>query len=181
MKITISGLGGTGKSTVAKQLADRLRYESMSGGGIFRQMAAEQGMSVEEFDQFVTGGDESFDHKLDKRQEKYGKENDDFVLESRLGWYFVPDAIKIKLICDLDERIRRIAGDESDNRVAQTQADFETTKANTLAREETYSRYDDLYGIEQWNADENFDHIIDTTKISPEQVVENIVEYINTQ
>lgn len=132
MKITISGLGGTGKSTVAKLLADRLGYESMSGGGIFRQMAAEQGMSVEEFDQFVTGGDESFDHKLDKRQEEYGKEHSDFVLESRLGWYFVPDAVKIKLICDLDERIRRIVGDESDNRTAHVQGDFETTKQKHL-------------------------------------------------
>lgn len=180
MKITISGLGGTGKSTVAQLLAQRLGYEKMSGGGIFRQMATEQGMTIEEFDQFVTGGDESFDKKLDKRQEEYGANNDNFVLESRLGWYFVPDAIKIKLECDLDERIRRIAEDESADRTAHTQADFETTKEKTLAREETYTRYDDLYGIEQWNADDNFDYIIDTTNINPDQVVEHIIDYLQT-
>ncbi|MFW0871056.1 MAG: (d)CMP kinase [Patescibacteria group bacterium] len=178
MKITISGLAGTGKSTVAKLLANHLGYQNMSGGGIFRQMAEEQGMSVEEFDAFVNGGDESFDKKLDTRQQEYGASNDNFVLESRLGWYFVPDAIKIKLVCDLDERIRRIAEDTSDSRIAHTQADFETTKKKTLDREATYSRYDSLYGIKEWNADEHFDYIIDTTHISPQEVVAQILGYI---
>jgi cytidylate kinase len=42
MLITVSGPAGSGKSTLASGLADRLGYDHVSGGDIFRDIAAER-------------------------------------------------------------------------------------------------------------------------------------------
>ncbi len=178
MKITITGLGGTGKSTVGKKLASFYNSNYMSGGSIFRLMAEQQGMTIEEFDAFVKRNNESFDRTLDTRQKQYGKEHTDFVFESRLGWYFIPDSFKIYLTCDLDERMRRISQDDASDRIAHQKSDFEETKKKTLAREATYDRYKDLYGIEKWNDEANFDYVINTTHISSDEVVSKIIDFV---
>ena len=49
MKITISGLPGSGTTTVAKLLAERLGYKLISAGDVFRKLAMERGMTLEEF------------------------------------------------------------------------------------------------------------------------------------
>ena len=171
MKITIAGLGGTGTSTVAKLLAKELGYEVMSGGDIFRQMAKEKGMTIYEFDEYVKANPH-FDKILDKKQEEYGKTHDNFVLESRIGWFFIPDAFKIKLECELNERIRRVQEREG--------GDEEILKEKTLAREATYTpRYKALYGIDDWQADKHFDMIIDATVDTPDIIVANIIKRLH--
>ncbi|MCD5396946.1 MAG: AAA family ATPase [Candidatus Pacebacteria bacterium] len=84
MKITISGIGGVGKGTTAKILAEHLGYKTKSGGDFFRKMAKDLNMTLYKFDQFVKDNPE-YDYKLDEMQKKFGKKNNNFVLESRLG------------------------------------------------------------------------------------------------
>ena len=47
--ITIGGNVGAGKTTLASKLAEALGYEDLSMGGLFREIAAERGMTIEEF------------------------------------------------------------------------------------------------------------------------------------
>ncbi|OYT63441.1 cytidylate kinase, partial [Methanosarcinales archaeon ex4484_138] len=49
MKITISGLPGSGTSTIAGMLADHMGLNLVSAGETFRRLAAEYNMSLEEF------------------------------------------------------------------------------------------------------------------------------------
>ena len=49
MRITISGPPGSGKTTVCRMLGDRLGIDVVISGHIFRQMAKEHGMSLQEF------------------------------------------------------------------------------------------------------------------------------------
>jgi len=67
MKITISGIGGVGKGTVSKLLAEKMNYKVLSGGNFFRDMAKDLGMSLYEFDQFVKKNPD-YDYKLDEKQ-----------------------------------------------------------------------------------------------------------------
>ena len=62
----------------------------------------------------------------------WGEVQDNFVLDSHIGWFFVPSAIKVKLGCELEERIRRIAGDNDEDRRAYTRDSFEDTKTKNL-------------------------------------------------
>lgn len=170
MKITITGWAGTGKSTTAKLLAAELGYPHFSGGNIFRSYADSQNMTLNELERHAEH-DTQFDYKLDNYQKELGEQHDNFVMESRLGWFFIPDAYKIMLFCDDEERMRRIAErDEIDSKQAQHE---------TLDREESIvMRYKDLYDIDDFMNVEHFDLVIDTEQNNPEQVLSIILSHL---
>lgn len=167
MKITIFGLAGTGTSSAGKALAKRLDYEFKSSGNMFREMATDLGLSVYELDE-LSKTDSKYDLELDNRIKQFGENGENFVVESRLAWYFIPDSFKIKFICDFDERIRRVC--ERDG----VEKDIAIEKTNQRENA-TFYRYKKYYDIEDYTLDSNFDLIIDTTNSNIEEVVETIV------
>jgi cytidylate kinase len=171
MKITIFGLAGTGKSTTARLISEKLGYQYMSTGNIFRSIAKEHGMTLNEFEALCESN-EKYDKELDElRVTKYGKENDNFVFESRLAWHFIPDSIKIRLYCNDEERLQRVAYRE-DKKIDVVR--FETEYRENSMRK----RYKNLYNIENLDNPDNFDLNIDTTNNSLEKVAQIILDFI---
>lgn len=172
MKITIFGLAGTGTSSVAKLLCEKLNYSFNSTGNIFREKAKEHKMSIYDFDEYVKNNLD-FDRELDLEVKKFGKSNDNFVFESRLAWNFIPDSIKIKLNCDIETTFERIADREK--------IPFDEAKEKTLKRAKTLEeRYALVYpNLSYPPKNEIFDIVIDNTNMSVEEEVEKIIEYLN--
>lgn len=167
-KITIFGLSGTGKSTAGKLLSSKLGYQFMSTGNMFRAYAASLGMTLAELE-VASEQTDVHDRQLDKNTAEYGNTHNDFVFESRLAWYFIPDSFKVHLTCPFDIRVNRIAQRE--------QKTFEVAKEETMHREtSSFGRYKDYYGLEDIPNPKNFDLIVDTEHNSPEQVVEIVLE-----
>jgi len=90
MIITISGKAGSGKSTVAKELARKLNLKHYSIGDIMRQIAKERNISLNELSKLAEK-DESIDLELDKKQIDLRDKND-FIIDGRLTAYFLPFA-----------------------------------------------------------------------------------------
>src|SRR5437016_5639927 len=67
MIITVSGPHGTGKSTYAAQLADALRIRHVSAGAVFRRIAKEKKISLEELGEKALD-DPSVDRLVDERR-----------------------------------------------------------------------------------------------------------------
>jgi len=171
MKITLCGLAGTGTSTLAKILAESLGCERTSSGDMFRQLAQSKGITLAELEA-LSEKDPKFDNELDEAIAQYGQSHVDCVIDSRLAWHFVPDSLKVKLDCDYHVRISRVA--ERDN------ISFEQAEKETREREESIAdRYLRYYNISDFLADDNFDLIINTTQINPEEAKEIIINYIN--
>ena len=65
MLLTISGEIGSGKSTIARLASTKLGYSYVSGGDIFRDLAKEKGMTVDEFGALAEK-EENIDRDLDR-------------------------------------------------------------------------------------------------------------------
>ncbi len=169
-KITIFGLAGTGTSTVGKALAEKLGYKFISSGNMLRERARNMGLSLSELHERART-DSKFDKELDEEIKNIGEKNDSIVVESRLAWHFIPDSIKIKLTCDFETRVKRL--------VERDGLSMEAGKAHVLKREKVDDeRYTSIYGIENINGDNHFDLTVDTTEITPTQIVNQIISFI---
>jgi cytidylate kinase len=164
MLITVSGQAGSGKSTLAAALADALGCEHISGGDIFRDLAAERDLSPLELNRLAED-DDQIDRDLDRRLRTTASQADDLVLESRLAGWMAGDYADLKLWLDapLDVRAERIA-DREDKAV-------ETAREETEARTESESmRYQEYYGIDIRDLT-IYDLVIDTARWGPDGVL----------
>jgi cytidylate kinase len=142
MLITVSGPPGSGKSTTAADLAEALNLEHVSGGDIFRALAAERDLSPVEFNELAEE-DPQIDRDLDRRLYDIAAERDDVVLESRLAGWLAGGAADFRLWLDapVDVRAARIADREEKS--------VETARTETLRRETSEAkRYREYYDID---------------------------------
>lgn len=84
MRIAISGPPGSGKTTICMLVANRLDYDFILVGQIFRQMALERRMALETFGRLAEE-DETLDRELDLRMLALAKANENIVIEGRLA------------------------------------------------------------------------------------------------
>jgi cytidylate kinase len=142
MRITVSGLPGSGTTSLAKHLAELLNSDLISAGEVFRQMAAEQGMDVAEFGRLAEK-DPSYDRLIDERQKEIALEHQEIIVEGRLSAWFVPQAdLKIWLYAPVECRVLRIQSRD-------TIGDLDTASRLTSEREKSEAiRYKTYYGID---------------------------------
>ena len=166
MIITIGGLAGTGTTTAAELLSEKLGIDYVSAGYVFREMAREHDMSVLEFSEFAEGNDE-IDKEIDKRQAELAKSADNLIIEGRLSAYFVEADLKLWLVTPFDVRSKRIAERESKS--------VDVASEEIIVREESEAlRYMDIHNIDIKNMD-IYDLIINTGTFNPEEVSEIIL------
>lgn len=176
MIIVIGGEAGSGKSATAKLLAKKLKLKHYSNGDFMGKLAEERGISLLELSKLAEK-DSSIDHALDERQIQLGKTQDNFVIDSRLGFHFIPNSIKIFLKADLNLRAKRILSD-SKNRKDEHNSSLEETKLNIKRREESENkRYKKYYAVEPYD-EKNFDITINTTGLSVEETVSKMIDFI---
>ncbi|MBI2651135.1 nucleoside monophosphate kinase [Candidatus Woesearchaeota archaeon] len=175
MRIAISGKAGSGKSTVANKLAKKLGLKHYSIGDLMRQIAKERKVSLLHLSK-IAEKDTSIDKELDKKQIQL-KDNDDFVIDGRLSAFFIPNAdLKVFLECDNKVRVERVM---KDNRGEEKSKDITSLAAKIKQREiSERKRYKELYNADYY--DKNlYDLMIDTTNLTPDEVVEEIINSIN--
>ena len=87
MNIAITGKLGSGKSTIAKIMAETLGYEIYNTGKIQRRTAEEMGISTLELNKRMLA-DASLDFIIDEAVAKLSAERDNIIFDSRMAWYF---------------------------------------------------------------------------------------------
>jgi cytidylate kinase len=104
--ITISGKPGSGKSSTADKVAEILGYTRHSSGDMVRKILAGNKKTLEEYNE-----DAKTDHTLDAEvDEKLRalRDKEDIVVDSRLGFYWIPESFKVYLDLDIELATVRI-------------------------------------------------------------------------
>ena len=177
MVITISGDIGSGKSTTGKLICKKLGYNYLSTGAIQRKIAEEMGMTTLELNH-LTDSRLDIDEKIDSYTRALNDTEDDYIVDSRLAWHFIPSSYKVYLLCDEDVAAQRIskdkdrASDESNREVGHL---IEKIKERRKSEQERFMR---IYGIDFGDLG-NYDQLIDTAYFNPEEVVSLILDGID--
>jgi cytidylate kinase len=168
MLLTISGPAGSGKSTVAAALAEELGYDHVSGGDIFRELAAERDLTPLELNRQAEE-DDQIDRDLDRRLRELAASRDDLVLESRLAGWMAGDHADFRIWLDapLPVRAERIA-DREDKSVDRAR---EETRERSDSEARRYREYYDI-DIEELGI---YDLTLNTARLSPGAVLDVVL------
>lgn len=176
MIITITGMPGSGKSTVGRILAEQLGYKFYSVGDFRGEMAQKLGLTIDELNKV---GEKEFwtDQKADDWQKKIGQTENNVIIDGWLAFHFVPNSFKIFIDVELKFAAHRIFINQ---RPDEKYLDSEEAVAKQISNrlEETRNRFLKYYQVDFLNKD-YYDLMIDSTNISPEEVVDKIRKKLN--
>lgn len=177
MIISISGLPGSGKSTVAKLLAEKLDFERIYMGAILRKIADQKGITILELMKEAQT-DSSIDEEIDKMVTDYGITKDNFLIESRTAFHFIPNSFKVYIKVDFAEGAKRIFKDlEKEERKEEEKAKSagELEKKLKERADVDRMRYQKYYGVDFMD-ESNYDLVVNSTGLTPEEVCERVLE-----
>lgn len=168
--LTVSGLIGSGKTSVCRELSALTGWRVVSAGTILRRMAEERGLSVIELNE-IAKTDPSIDKLIDDQLIALRGSAEGLIVDSRLAWHFIPDSYKIHLVVDTSiaaERVfRACRSDESYATPADAYA------ANDQRQRIENERFQQYYGIdcEDWR---NYNLILDSSTLWPDALAQKM-------
>ena len=179
--ICISGMAGTGKSTLSKKLAKKYGLKYYSGGDALKALAKAEGYSssVEgwwespEGLKFLKerGSDPKFDKTVDDKLLEYAQQGN-VLLDSWTMPWLLKEGFKIWLLASLEKRAARVAVRDKIS-VAQAFKVLEEKEARTKVI------YKKLYGFVLDEDFAPFDLVLDTDNLNAEEVFETLCKVID--
>jgi len=138
--IAVSGLHGAGKTTAARALVKKFGLKYISAGTVFRQIAKERGMTLDEFSRYAERHPK-IDRQIDRRTADAAKKGN-VLIDARLaGWMAKGADVKILLTAPLKLRVKRI--------VHRERRKYKDVLAETVRRERSEARrFKRFYGID---------------------------------
>ena len=180
--ICISGLAGTGKSTLSKQLAEKYHLRYYSGGDVLKELAKLEGydVSVQGWWESPQGlkflnervNDPKFDKAVDDKLLEYAQQGN-VLLDSWTMPWLLQGGFKIWLEASFEKRAARVA-----IRDGMTTAQALEVLKEKEAR--TKAIYKALYGFVLGEDFKPFDFVLDTDNLSADEVFVVLCRVIDT-
>ena len=157
--ITVSGLHGTGKTTIAEILAKRLGLRHISAGRLFRQIAEERGLSLGDLSEEASKKDD-LDKLVDMRTREEAKKGNVVIDGLLVGWIVRKDAnLKFHLFAPDGVRIARIA--------RRDKCSFDEAEKATFFRERLERRRFKRFYVIDIDDYSIYDLVLNTALLSP--------------
>jgi cytidylate kinase len=167
--ITISGLPGSGKTTVAQVLSRHLGVPHVYAGDLYRREAEERRLSLEEFNRLAEQ-DHAIDRALDAQMADYARRGG-VVLEGRLAAFIAlqehVDALKVCLTASEEVRAQRVSQRENSDSIKVLQENEERQRSDA-------KRYREIYGFDL-NDMSIYDLVLDSDHAVPEALADKIL------
>ena len=169
MLITISGLPGSGKTTVARLLSQRLRIPHVYAGDLFRKEAVERGLTLEQFNELAER-DHTIDRQLDDKMAAYARRGG-IVLEGRLAGFVAlqerVDALKVWLTASDAVRAQRVSQREGQDSAT-------VLRLNGARQRSDAKRYREIYGFDLDDT-APYDVVLHSDDLGPEALADDIL------
>jgi cytidylate kinase len=178
--ICISGMAGTGKSTLSKKLAEKYSLSYYSGGDVLKELAKQEGydVSVLGWWESPTGlkflsqraNNPKFDKEVDDKLLEYAQKGN-ILLDSWTMPWLLKDGFKIWLEASFEKRAARVA--QRDKMTVE-----EASKVLKEKEAHTKAIYKSLYGFALGEDFKPFDFILDTNNLSANEVFQVLCKVI---
>lgn len=162
----MSGDPGAGKTTMCELLAKELGYTYFYMGGLFRQMAKERGISIEEFYEEVANNPE-LERAADEQSERLMQQNDKLIMEGRMAPFQKTSFKTINILLRVSPREGARRQSLRPENKGKDIAEIERLTKERVQHEREH--YHALYGIEDHFDESKFDIVFNTTKTSIEE------------
>lgn len=143
-----------------------------------RGLAMERWVSIIDINREAETDGGIIDTILDDRQRDLGKVENNFIIDGRLAFHFIPHAVKIFLTVTPLEAAHRIFADatrhgvETHETIEHTIENIETRRASENDR---YMKYYGLHIYDMWL----YDVVVDTSSRTPDQVYDIVIQAID--
>ncbi len=178
MIITLWWHHGAGKSTLWKKLAEYFSFKRYSTWDFMRELAMERGISLIDLWREAETDGWVIDTILDNRQKDLWEKEDDFIIDGRLAFHFIPHGKKIFLEVKPEEAARRIFADESRSGVEIHETIDHAAENILIRRKSEDERYMKYYGIHIYDMS-LYDIVIDTSWKTPKEVFEAVIKELH--
>lgn len=171
--ITISGPPASGTSTLSENIANTLDFEVVNGGDMFRRVAKDRGLSLQELVQ-LSEEDESIDKEIDDRLKQVidshlsGEREPDgtgLIVESRLAGWHAEGRADLSIYLDAPVKVRASRVEDRDETVEDLK---EREKSDA-------KRYLEYYNIDITDKS-IYDLVLDTSSLSIKEMTQQVLQ-----
>lgn len=180
--LCISGMAGTGKSTLSKKIAQNYNLKCYSGGDALKELAKEAGYTISDQGWWespvglsflkIRVNDPKFDLEVDNKLLSYAQQGN-VLLDSWTMPWLLKDGYKIWLMASMDKRAARVA-ERDQISIPEAYKVLEEKEAQTKAI------YEKLYGFNLGEDYSPFNFVLDTDNLNADEVFSVLCRVIDT-
>lgn len=166
--ITISGLVCTGTTTLSKFLAEKLGWQRVSSGEIFREYCRKHNLPIEQ----ASLRPDSITLEIDGMVKDKLKKEKNLIFEAWLSGFLardIPEVFKILLVCNEALRIDRLVN--RDNMAVE-----EAKKHIEIREKENFKKWQRIYKVSDFWDPKHYDLVIDTYANSKEETLNKTLQ-----
>jgi CMP/dCMP kinase len=184
MLVTIAGMPGSGKSTVAKKLKEKLfsikkkEFSLIDVGIMRREVALTKGMTIQEFNEWSKSNPEQGDEFFDNYVKKKVQQIKNAIIIGRMSFFILPHSLKVFIDVDWKIGAKRIflqkssGSDRNEDEVLSLESQILKNKERV---DQDIERYEKVYNINPYDQ-KHFDLIIDSSDKTIDQVVDIFIQ-----